>query len=38
MKFGKYDGEFKNNKMCGKGSLKYDNGNMYVGNWKNSKF
>ena len=33
----KYEGDFKNDKIDGKGILYYNNGNKYEGNWKNDK-
>jgi len=35
--FGKYEGEFKNDKIEGKGTFYYDNGNKYEGEFKNEK-
>ena len=35
LEYGKYEGEFKNNLMEGKGIFYYNNGDRYEGDWKN---
>ena len=31
----KYEGEFKNGKIEGKGKKEFSNGNRFIGDWKN---
>ena len=33
--FGCYEGEFNNDKREGKGTMSFDDGNIYIGDWLN---